>query len=66
MGFGSSCVHTIDIHRRILETAHSVFLLRQIWFCAIMGFGNYVAVGGIEWYVFVQEIHRKIITNVHI
>ncbi|KAK7689066.1 hypothetical protein QCA50_007757 [Cerrena zonata] len=38
----------------IIETIHTVFLFRQVWFCAIMGFGDYNAIGSIEWSIIVS------------
>ncbi|KAI0081384.1 hypothetical protein K474DRAFT_1656498 [Panus rudis PR-1116 ss-1] len=35
----------------ILETAHSAFLLREIYYYTIIGFGDYNLISRIDWYV---------------
>lgn len=45
---GADLMFTL-IHVRILETVHTAFMLRQIYYYTIIGFGDFVAISKIDW-----------------
>lgn len=41
---------------RILETVHTAFMLRQIYYYTIISFGDYEGIAKIDWWVFLSKL----------